>query len=78
MDIMDPQKNNNDDFQQKQSSGSMPVLKIAMSSLLSPCFIIIICVVISNPRPSARYQILSYWTRLAFGTLLTSFVFFPK
>jgi hypothetical protein len=38
MDIMDPQKNDNDEFQKKQSSGSMPVskycLKIAMSSLL--------------------------------------------
>jgi hypothetical protein len=38
---MDPQKNDNDEFQQKQSSGSMPVskncLEIAMSSLLSHC-----------------------------------------
>jgi hypothetical protein len=36
---MDPQKNDNDEFQQKQSSTSMPVskncLEIAMSSLLS-------------------------------------------
>jgi hypothetical protein len=28
MDIMDPQKNDNDEFWQKQSSGSMPVLVV--------------------------------------------------